>query len=91
MKKKRLGEGLRERGHVSAADLNTALQEQQAQASLKQLIKIWREQGRLPRDHVVARARVHVDVQYMHLSADSLPPQHRADRPQARCHRSVAI
>ncbi len=37
MKKKRLGEVLRERGHVSAADLNAALQEQQAQARLVHL------------------------------------------------------
>ena len=32
--KERLGEVLRKRGHVSAADLNTALQEQQSQARL---------------------------------------------------------
>jgi hypothetical protein len=37
MKKKRLGEVLRERGHVSAADLNAALQEQQAQDRLVHL------------------------------------------------------
>lgn len=29
MKKKRLGEVLRERGHISAADLNQAIQDQQ--------------------------------------------------------------
>jgi len=45
MKKKRLGEVLRERGHVSAADLHTALQEQQTQAKLVHLGELMLQRG----------------------------------------------
>jgi type IV pilus assembly protein PilB len=74
MKKKRLGEVLRERGHVSAADLNAALQEQQTQARLVHLGELMLQRGMVSKKDLTSALMEVSQVPYFDCTAARIEP-----------------
>jgi type IV pilus assembly protein PilB len=73
MKKKRLGEILRERGHVSAADLNKALQDQRGKViHLGELIL---QRGIVSKKHLVSALTEVSRIPYLDCSAIKIEPK----------------
>jgi type IV pilus assembly protein PilB len=89
MKKKRLGEILRERGHVSAADLSAALQEQQAQARLVHLGELMLQRGLVSKKDLTSALMEVSQIPYFDCSTSQIEPQILQLVPAAmarRCH-----
>ena len=89
MKKKRLGEVLRERGQVSAADLNAALQEQQAQARLVHLGELMLQRGLVSKGDLTSALMEVAGIPYFDCTSAQIEPQILQLIPGAmarRCH-----
>ncbi len=90
MKKKRLGEVLRERGHVSAADLNRALQEQQ-QDKLLHLGELMLQRGLVAKQDLVSALMVVSQVPYFDCTAAEIEPEILKLIPAAMARRCRAL
>jgi type IV pilus assembly protein PilB len=75
MKKKRLGEVLRERGHVSAADLNAALQEQQGQTKLVHLGELLLQRGLVTKPELTSALLEVAQVPYVDCTSVQVNPE----------------
>jgi hypothetical protein len=75
MKRKRLGEVLRERGHVSAADLNTDLQEQQTQDKLVHLGELMLQRGWVSKKDLTSALMEVSQIPYFDCTVVQIAPQ----------------
>jgi Type II secretion system (T2SS), protein E, N-terminal domain len=73
MKKKRLGEGLRERGHVTVEDLNKALQDQRGK--LVRLGELLLQRGKVSKKDLVAALDEVTQVPYIDCTTVEVPEQ----------------
>ena len=91
MKKKRLGEVLRERGHVSAADLNSALQEQQTQARLVHLGELMLQRGVVSKKDLTSALMEVSQVPYFDCTVAQIDPDILKLVPAAMARRCRAL
>src|SRR5260370_117773 len=91
MKKKRLGEVLRERGHVSAADLNSALQEQQTQARLVHLGELMLQRGVVSKKDFTSALMEVSQVPYFDCTVAQIDPDILKLVPAAMARRCRAL
>ena len=91
MKKKRLGEVLRERGHVSAADLNSALQEQQTQARLVHLGELMLQRGVVSKKDLTSALMEVSQVLYFDCTVAQIDPDILKLVPAAMARRCRAL
>ena len=75
MKKKRLGEVLCERGHVSAADLKATLQEQQAQSRLVHLGELMLQRGLVSKKELTSALMEVSQVPYFDCTTGNIDPK----------------
>ena len=75
MKKKRLGEILRERGHVSALDLDKALQEQKEQAKLVHLGELMLQRGVVAKKDLVSALKEVSRIPYLDCTEIEISPE----------------
>ncbi len=74
MKKKRLGEVLRERGHISHADLAKAIEDQQGQGSLVRLGELMLGRGLVSKDDLLASLTEVIRIPYIDCSRIEVDP-----------------
>jgi type IV pilus assembly protein PilB len=91
MKKKRLGEILRERGHVTAADLDKALRDQQAQDKLVHLGELLFQRGVVPKKDLVSALSLISSIPYLDCTAVQVEPQILNLIPSAMAARSCVL
>jgi type IV pilus assembly protein PilB len=91
MKKKRLGEVLRERGHVSAADLHTALQEQQTQTKLVHLGELMLQRGWVSKKDLTSALAEVSQTQYFDCTVVQIDPKILELIPPAMARRCRAL
>jgi type IV pilus assembly protein PilB len=91
MKKKRLGEILRERGQVSAADLSSVLQEQQAQARLIHLGELLLQREMVSKPNLIAALMEVAQVPYIDCTTVQIDPKILQLIPGAMARRCRAL
>src|SRR5258708_13712972 len=91
MKKRWLGEVRRERGHVCAADLNSALQEQQTQARLVHLGELMLERGVVSKKDLTSALMEVSQVPYFDCTVAQIDPDILKLVPAAMARRCRAL
>src|SRR5271154_3324390 len=74
MKKKRLGEVLRERGHISHADLAKAIEDQQGQGSLVRLGELMLGRGLVSKEDLLTALTEVIRIPYIDCSRIEVDP-----------------
>lgn len=91
MKKKRLGEVLRERGHVSALDLDKALQEQKEQAKLVHLGELMLKRGVVAKEDLVSALAEVSSIPYLDCTQIKIGPEVLKLIPAEMARRCLAL